>query len=495
MTPERAKIVVFFMQHKITVPILQLKNNKQLRLARSWIWSFCLYLTVSNAKGENMKKTAFRNDEAILDIKDKPSAPSWLVLSIQHLFTMFGSTVLVPLLIGLNPSIALFASGVGTIVYLLCTKFSIPAYLGSSFAFIMTMQGLMKSSGYPAVGQGAIAAGLVYVVVSLIVMRRGANWVDRILPPVVVGPIIIVIGLSIASTAANDAMLHKSTYDLKYFMVALFTLAITIVFNMFLRGFSSMIPVLLGIVSGYCMALAVGIVDLTPIHQAHWFSLPAFDTMFISYHFKWYPAAIIGMAPIALVTMTEHMGHIMVLNKLTKRQFFKEPGLHRTLLGDGLATICAGFLGGPPTTSYGENIGVLAMTKVHSVWVIAGAALFSILFSFCGKVAAVIQSIPSPVIGGISFLLFGIIAANGLRIIVDNKINFELKRNLIITSVILVIGIGGAYLQLGSFKLTSIALATFFGIILNLILPEHALSEKDEIKRKQQSAADLLNEL
>ena len=425
------------------------------------------------------KNAEFRNPEAVLDVQDKPKFGPWLILSIQHLFTMFGATVLVPLLVGLKPSIALFCSGVGTLVYIMCTKAKIPAYLGSSFAFIATMQALMKSDGYPAVGQGAIAAGLVYVIVALIIRKAGSDWLDKILPPVVVGPIIIVIGLSLATTAANDAMFNPSgKYDLKFFAVAIFTLVITIIFNMFLKGFPSMIPVLLGIICGYVMALICGIVDLSGVESAKWFSLPAFDVLCASYKFKLYPAAIITMAPIAFVTMTEHMGHIMVLNKLTKRNFFKNPGLHRTLLGDGLSSIIAGFLGGPPTTSYGENIGVLAMTKVHSVWVLGGAAIFAIIFSFVGKVSAVIESIPSPVIGGISFLLFGMIAANGLRIIVDNRIDFEKKRNLIITSVILVVGIGGTYLKLGAFQLTSIALATLFGIILNLILPGKAASEE-----------------
>ncbi|GHN14716.1 uracil-xanthine permease family protein [Lactobacillus delbrueckii] len=421
----------------------------------------------------------FRNPEAVLDVQDKPKFGPWLLLSIQHLFTMFGSTVLVPLLIGLKPSIALFCSGVGTLVYILCTQAKIPAYLGSSFAFIATMQALMKNYGYPAVGQGAIAAGLVYVIVALLIARFGSRWLDKILPPIVVGPIIIVIGLSLATTAANDAMFNASgKYRLTYFGVAIFTLVITIIFNMFLNGFPSMIPVLLGIICGYLMALFCGIVDLSGVESAKWFSLPAFDVLGVSYKFKWYPAAIITMAPIAFVTMTEHMGHIMVLNKLTKRNFFEDPGLHRTLLGDGLSSIIAGFLGGPPTTSYGENIGVLAMTKVHSVFVLGGAAFFSIVFSFVGKVSAVIESIPTPVIGGISFLLFGMIAANGLRILVDNKVDFEKKRNLVIASVILVIGIGGTYLKIGSFQLTSIGLATVFGILLNLILPEKAASEQ-----------------
>lgn len=421
----------------------------------------------------------FRNPEAVLDVQDKPKFGPWLLLSIQHLFTMFGSTVLVPLLIGLKPSIALFCSGVGTLVYILCTKAKIPAYLGSSFAFIATMQALMKNYGYPAVGQGAIAAGLVYVIVALLIARFGSRWLDKILPPIVVGPIIIVIGLSLATTAASDAMFNASgKYSLTYFGVAIFTLVITIIFNMFLKGFPSMIPVLLGIICGYLMALFCGIVDLSGVESTKWLSLPAFDVLGGSYKFKWYPAAIITMAPIAFVTMTEHMGHIMVLNKLTKRNFFEDPGLHRTLLGDGLSSIIAGFLGGPPTTSYGENIGVLAMTKVHSVFVLGGAAFFAIVFSFVGKVSAVIESIPTPVIGGISFLLFGMIAANGLRILVDNKVDFEKKRNLVIASVILVIGIGGTYLKIGSFQLTSIALATVFGILLNLILPEKAASEQ-----------------
>lgn len=421
----------------------------------------------------------FRNEEAILDIKDKPKFGQWLVLSIQHLFTMFGATVLVPLLIGINPSIALFASGVGTLVYILCTKAKIPAYLGSSFAFVVTMQALMHQYGYPAVGQGAIVSGLVYVVVAWLISKFGSSWMDQVLPPVVVGPIIIVIGLSLATTAANDAMLNNSHYDIKFFGVAMFTLLITIIFNMFLKGFSSMIPVLLGIICGYLLALTVGIVDLEPVKAAKWFSLPAFNVMFLNYDFKFYPAAIIGMAPIAFVTMTEHMGHIMVLNKLTKRNFLKDPGLHRTLLGDGLSTIIAGFVGGPPTTSYGENIGVLAMSKVHSVWVLGGAAFFAVVFSFCGKFSALIQTIPGPVIGGISFLLFGMIASNGLRILVDSKVDYEKKRNLIITSVILVIGIGGTYLQLGNFQLTSIALSTVFGIVLNLLLPANAASEEN----------------
>lgn len=409
-----------------------------------------------------------------------------MLLSLQHMFAMFGSTVLVPILIGINPSIALLSSGIGTLVHMILTHFKIPAYLGSSFAFVATMQALMKADGYPAVAQGAIASGLVYVIVALIIAKVGSGWVNKVLPPIVVGPIIIVIGLSLATTAANDAMMNNQKYDLTYFGVAIFTLVMTLVFQMCFKGFTSLVSIMLGIICGYVLACFLGIVDFSGVENAAWFSIPSLDVMGISYHFKWYPAAILAMAPITFVTMTEHMGHIMVLNSLTKRNFFKNPGLHRTMMGDGISTIIAGFIGGPPTTSYGENIGVLAMTKVHSVWVLAGAAVCAIIFSFVGKLAALIESIPMPVIGGISFLLFGTIASNGLKILVDDKVDFGEKRNMLIASVILVIGIGGAYLQLGNFQLTSVALSTIIGMILNWVLPKKAASEKAlEEKNKQ----------
>lgn len=437
----------------------------------------------------NKKTHSFRNPDAILDVYEKPPFGQGVLLSLQHMFAMFGSTVLVPILIGISPSIALLSSGVGTLVHMLCTKFKIPAYLGSSFAFVATMQALMKADGYPAVAQGAIASGIVYVIVALIIDKVGSAWVNKVLPPIVVGPIIIVIGLSLATTAANDAMMNHQKYDLTYFGVAIFTLVMTLIFQMCFKGFTSLVSIMLGIICGYILSCFLGIVDFSGVAKAAWFSMPPLQVMGLSYHFKFYPAAILTMAPIAFVTMTEHMGHIMVLNSLTKRNFFKNPGLHRTLLGDGLSTIIAGFIGGPPTTSYGENIGVLAMTKVHSVYVLAGAAVCAIIFSFVGKLAAIIESIPMPVIGGISFLLFGTIASNGLQIIVDNKIDFGEKRNMLIASVILVIGIGGAYLQLGSFQLTSVALSTIIGMILNWVLPKEAASEKaleERNKREKQ---------
>lgn len=417
-------------------------------------------------------------DGVVLDVDERPEFGQWVGLSLQHMFSMFGSTVLVPILVGLNPGIALFSSGVGTLMYLLITRHKIPAYMGSSFSFIVPMMALMKSTGYPGIAQGTIAVGCVYLLVSLIVTMIGSDWIDRVLPPIVVGPIVMVIGLSLASTAAKDATLNGTHYDLRYFAVAMLTLLVTIAFNMFCKGFLGLIPILLGIVCGYVIACLFGIVDLAPVAAAHWFSQPDFQVPFVTYQPHFYWGAILSMAPIAFVTMTEHMGHIMVLNELTERNYFKDPGLNHTLAGDGTASIIAGFVGGPPVTSYGENIGVLAITRVHSVYVLAGAALFAVFFSFVGKLSALIESIPGPVIGGISFLLFGVIASSGLRVMIEDQIDFNKKRNLMISSVILVIGIGNAYLKLGQYQFSGLAVAAVLGIALNLILPDEAASER-----------------
>lgn len=429
-----------------------------------------------------MAQTKFHNDAAVLDIGDRPGFMQWIGLSIQHLFAMFGSTVLVPILVGLDPSIALMSSGVGTLMYILITKGKIPAYMGSSFSFITVMQALMKGAGYPAIAQGTMAVGIVYLIVALIVNFIGSDWIDKALPPVVVGPIVMVIGLSLAGTAATDATMRtlangSSVYDLRYFAVAMLTLILTIIYNMYLKKFISLLPILLGIVSGYLIALAFGIVDFSGVIAAKWFSLPDFQIPFVTYAPKFYWGAILSMAPIAFVTMTEHMGHIMVLDKLTNRNFFKDPGLNHTLAGDGTASIIASLIGGPAVTSYGENIGVLAMTRVHSIYVLGGAGFFAIVFAFIGKLSALIRSIPSPVIGGISFLLFGVIASNGLRVLIDNKIDFNKKRNLMIASTILVIGIGNASLQFSGYTFSGLALATVIGILMNLILPQKAANE------------------
>jgi uracil permease len=420
--------------------------------------------------------------DVVLDVDEKPKFWQWIGLSLQHMFSMFGSTVLVPLLVGLNPGIALFSSGVGTLLHILITQRKIPAYMGSSFAFIIPMVALMKTTGYPGVATGVISVGIVYLIVALIVGLIGTGWIETLLPPIVVGPIIMVIGLSLSGSAAESATLLNGKYDIRVFLVAMLTLGVTIFFNMYMRGFLGLIPILLGIVVGYIVAVMVGLVNFQPVADAAWFALPDFDIPFLDYKPIIHWDAILVMAPIALVTITEHLGHLMVLDDLTGRDYIKDPGLHRTLAGDGMASLFAGLVGGPSVTSYGENIGVMAITKVHSVYVLIGAATFAILFSFVGKLSALIQSIPGAVTGGVSFLLFGVIAASGLRIIVENKIDFNLKRNLMISSSVLVIGIGNAYLQLGHgnsiVQFSGVAIATVLGIVLNLILPDKAVSER-----------------
>ncbi|HEK9987974.1 TPA: uracil permease [Streptococcus equi subsp. zooepidemicus] len=417
--------------------------------------------------------------DVIYDVEEVPKAGILLGLSFQHLFAMFGATVLVPILVGIDPSVALLSSGLGTLAHLSVTKFKIPAYMGSSFAYIAAMQMLMKTDGIGAVAQGAITGGLVYLVVALVVKAIGNEWIDKILPPVVVGPIVMVIGLSLASTAVSDVMLKDGKYNLLYLLIGLVTLLAIIFFNIYGKGIVAIIPILLGLLVGYVFAILVGmvtgqsIVDFTQVAKAQWLSVPAVAIPFLTYDITLYPSAILTMAPIAFVTMTEHFGHIMVLNSLTKRDYFKDPGLEKTLTGDGLAQVIAGFLGAPPVTSYGENIGVMALNKIFSVYVIAGAAVIAGLLSFVGKVSALIQSIPTPVIGGISIALFGVIASSGLKILIEAKVDMDNKKNLLIASVILVSGIGGLMLQINGLQISGVAFSTLLGIILYQLLPEN----------------------
>lgn len=422
------------------------------------------------------------SQEVKYDVHDMPKPGLLLGLSFQHLFAMFGATVLVPILVGIDPAVALFSSGLGTLAHLTVTKYKIPAYMGSSFAYIAAMQMLMKTDGIAAVAQGAITGGLVYFIVALIVKFAGNAWIDKILPPVVVGPIIMVIGLSLAGTAVGDVMYKtvgdQKVYDITYFAIGMVTLLCVILFNIYGKKIVGIIPVLLGLIVGYIFALIAGavtgqeIISFANVTKASWFNVPPMNLPFLDYDFKLYPSAILTMAPIAFVTMTEHFGHVMVLNSLTGKDFFKDPGLDKTLTGDGLAQVIAGIFGAPPVTSYGENIGVMALNKIYSVYVIAGAAVLAIIMSFVGKVSALLQSIPSPVLGGISIALFGVIASSGLKILIEAQTNFDNKKNLLIASVILVSGIGGLTLQLSGLQISGVALSTVLGIALYLILPE-----------------------
>ncbi|MFE5427976.1 solute carrier family 23 protein [Peribacillus simplex] len=412
--------------------------------------------------------------DIVLDVEDVPKAGQWITLSIQHLFAMFGATVLVPFLVGLSPAVALVSSGLGTLSYLLITKGKIPAYLGSSFAFISPIIAAKALGGPEAAMIGCFAAGFIYGIVALIIQKVGLRWLMNILPPVVVGPVIIVIGLSLAGTAVDMAMYDpQDKYSVTYIVIALITLAVTIICNVFFKGFINLIPILMGIIVGYGCSAVAGIIDYEPIKSAQWWEMPEFMFPYVTYtpSFSWEVIAI--MVPVAIVTLSEHIGHQMVLSKVVGRNFLENPGLHRSILGDGAGIMIGSLIGGPPLTSYGENIGVLTMTKAYSVYIIGGAAVTAIIFGFNGKISAVISSIPTAVMGGISILLFGIIASSGLRMLIDNKVDFDKKRNLMIASVILVLGIGGAFVQLSeTVSLSGMALSAIVGILLNLILPD-----------------------
>ncbi|WP_088105024.1 solute carrier family 23 protein [Halalkalibacter urbisdiaboli] len=409
-----------------------------------------------------------------IGIREVPRWDKWIVLSLQHLFAMFGATILVPYLVDLSPAVALLSSGLGTLAYLLITKGQIPAYLGSSFAFIAPIIAASTLGGPEGAMIGSFLAGIVYGLVALLMKFIGVRWIMYILPPIVVGPVIMVIGLGLASVAIDMAMYVPGTdeYSTTHFTVALVTLAITVLVSMFAKGFFGLVPILFGIIGGYLFALFQGLVDYSPVRDAAWFKAPDLLVPFITYtpQFSWTIAFI--MVPVAVVTIAEHIGDQMVLSKIVGKNFIEKPGLHRSILGDGVATMIASIIGGPPNTTYGENIGVLAITRVFSVFVIGGAAVLAIMFAFVGKISALISTIPEAVMGGVSILLFGIIASSGLRMLIDNEIKIGLKRNLIISSVILVIGIGGAFIQVTStVQIAGMALATITGIVLHLVLP------------------------
>ena len=394
------------------------------------------------------------------------------------MFAMFGATILVPQLVGLSPAIALLTSGIATLIFMFVTKFQVPAYLGSSFAFIIPIQMATQEGGIGSAMIGSLFVAIVYFIVSLIIWKTGYKWIMKLLPPIVVAPVIIVIGLALSPVAIDMAMNFDlngdgvNEYSMRHFSAALVTLAAAVIATLFFKGIISLMPVLIGIIVGYVYSLVIGIVDFTSVLEAKWIASPDFLIPGISYDFNITPTLLVLMVPIAVVTISEHIGHQLVLGKIVNRDYIKEPGLHRSLLGDGLGTFISGLLGGPPKTTYGENIGVLAITRVYSVYVIGGAAILAILFSFLGKVMALIATIPTAVLGGISILLFGIIASSGLRMLVDSNIDFGDKRNLVISSIILVIGIGGAKLHFtDTFEVQGMALAAIVGVLLNLLLP------------------------
>ena len=415
--------------------------------------------------------------DLLLDVDQRPSAGKGILLSFQHVFAMFGATILVPLILGMPVSVALFASGVGTLIYMISTGFKVPVYLGSSFAFITAMSLAMKEMGgdVSAAQTGVILTGLVYVLVAASVRFAGTKWIDKLLPPIIIGPMIIVIGLGLAGSAVTNAGLIADG-NWKNALVAVVTFLIAAFINTKGKGFLRIIPFLFAIIGGYLFALTLGLVDFTPVLKANWFEIPGFYLPFSTggafkeYNLYFGPETI-AILPIAIVTISEHIGDHTVLGQICGRQFLKEPGLHRTLLGDGIATSVSAFLGGPANTTYGENTGVIGMTRIASVSVIRNAAFIAIALSFLGKFTALISTIPNAVLGGMSILLYGVIASNGLKVLIKERVDFGQMRNLIIASAMLVLGLGGAILKLGPVTLSGTALSAMTGIILNLILP------------------------
>lgn len=419
-----------------------------------------------------------KSNDLLLDVHEKPKPLQWAVLSIQHVFAMFGATVLVPIIVGLPVSVALFASGIGTLIYIVATKAKVPVYLGSSFAYITAMIFAQEALGgkSDAWQTAIIIVGLIYVAVAILVYFIGTRWIDRLLPPVVIGPMIAIIGLGLAPVAVEQAGLTAGG-DIKVIMVAIITFLITALVSTYAKGFLKIIPFIIGIVGGYVVAYLFGLVDFQPIIDAPWFQLPELKLPFAlgnfdTYEFYFGPE-MWAIVPISIVTISEHIGDHTVLSKICNRNFLKDPGLTRTLIGDGVATAVSALIGGPANTTYGENTGVVGMTKIASVYVVGGAAVVAIALSFLGKVSAIISTIPDPVLGGMSMLLYGVIASNGLRALVDAQVDFSKQRNLIIASAMLVVGLGGAVLQMSSLvTLSGTALAALVGVILNLILPK-----------------------
>lgn len=432
---------------------------------------------------------AINRRELILDIHDKPSFSKGLFLSFQHIFAMFGATILVPLILGLPVSVALFASGIGTIIYQIITKSSVPVYLGSSFAYIAAMQIAIDQMGgdISASQTGIMLTGLGYILIAGLIKVFGTKWLNRLMPPIVIGPMIMVIGLGLSATAIQNAGFVPEG-NWREIVVALVTFLITAFVNTKAKGFLKIIPFLVGVIGGYITAAALGIVDFTPVMEASWFSVPDFylpfeTTLFNSFDLYFGPETW-AMVPLILVTAAEHIGDHTVLSEIVGKDFLKKPGLTRTLMGDGIATATSALFGGPANTTYGENVGVIGMTRVASVSVVRNAAILSMLISFLGKFTALISTIPNAVLGGMSILLYGVIASSGLKVMIEDKIDFNQSRNLVIASAMLVIGLGGAVLDFsGIITLSGTVLSAIVGMTLNLILPEEAEYRGDEVNQ------------
>lgn len=425
----------------------------------------------------------------ILDVQERPGIAKWIILAFQHVFAMFGATVLVPLLVNsaagaqvLSTGVTLLASGIGTLIYILCTRGKSPVYLGSSFAFISPLIAAYALGGMSGAMTGIMIVGLIYVIVATIIHFTGKKWINKLLPPVVIGPMIMIIGLSLASTAVANIGLASDTIDWKVVVVALFTFLVTAICAVRGRKLFKVIPFLIGITSGYILSICLGMVDFTAVKEATFFSLPKFSIPFLHYN----PNLLIGitMAPIALVTIAEHIGDHKALSSIIGKDLIEEPGLDKTLMGDGLATFIAGILGAPANTTYGENTAVVGMTKVASVWVIGLAAIIAMVLGFLGKFTAIISSIPWAVLGGVTVLLYGFIAVNGLKVLIESQTDFGKTKNVVVASAMLVLGLGGAAISFVSGNVTvsisGMSLAAIVGILLNLLLPMDKVEDESE---------------
>lgn len=430
-------------------------------------------------------------NQLTVGINEKPAKKStWLILSFQHVFAMFGATVLVPILTGLDVGVALVASGIGTLIYIFCTKAKTPVYLGSSFAYIGTIATVSaQSGGFESSYVGLMVVGVIYALVATIIRFTGSGWLKKLLPPVVVGPMIIIIGLSLAPTAVQETglkglqiLLDQGKYigvegaAWKVPLVSFITFATVVLVSIKAKGFLKIIPFLAAIVIGYGSAVVFGLIDMSTVFQGYsFFQIPNF-TFIGSYKIDF--SAVVVFAPLALVTIAEHIGDHLVLGEITGKDFFKDPGMHRTIMGDGVATLVSAAIGGPANTTYGENTGVIAMTGVGSVWVIGLAAIIAIILGFLGYVQAIIASIPWAVIGGMTVILYGLIAANGVKVLIKDKTDLSDMKNLVIVSTMLVIGLGGASIALGSITLSGMSLAAIFGILINAVLNFLTKNEK-----------------
>lgn len=420
------------------------------------------------------------SERRVIPVDERPPLLATIPLSLQHLFAMFGSTVLVPILFKVNPATVLLFNGIGTIIYLVICKGRIPAYLGSSFAFLSPVFLVLGQYSYEAALGGFIAVGIVFCLVGLLIKVVGTGWIDVIFPPASMGAIVAVIGLELMPTAAGMAGLTGDKADPTAVAVALATLAITVFATAAFRGFLAIIPILIGVIGGYIIAAFCGLVDWSLVEKAPWFALPTF------YHPEFNLNAILIILPASLVVIAEHVGHLIVTGNIVGSDLTKDPGLDRSILGNGISTIISGFFGSTPNTTYGENIGVLAITKVFSTWVIGGAAVFAILLSCFGKLAALIQSIPTPVMGGVSLLLFGVIAASGIRVLVESKVDYNNPLNLLLTALVMGIGVSTASITIGTVTLKGMSLATVIAIILSIAFRLIALAHGEKFGAQEE---------